>query len=1205
MNLLESAGARPQKDPKYVPLFIDRLFTGIWTQRSPLHDPSDVAMARFYGGRPDALWDGSNVELTNRLTLQRRPGLTPFSKATYPTPPNYAFSFELTNGTIQVIVDTDSSPTFNLDAVNNLSGTAYYFFTTPISCAANNSYVGLKFAVAGFDNGANNGTFVCIGSTTTYLILVNPNAVTDNHAATALTSGGVYWDQQNGVLQLLFGKSPGAGQTGFTAVAGTLYMGNGVDTRQYTPGNPNGLIWNFGIATPTAQPNVTITESGSAAVLWQSGTFYSTMGLLVDSKSNIQQLTSVNSSGTNTTQYGSTGNGQPAWNNFTGTTTPDNTVTWTSAGPLSLWQANTVYAPGSCIYVPGIGGTPDPPNAAFGFRGLNYTGRTGGGIWCTLPGGKTGVSQPRWNPVTDSGSAETTGWHWNFLCSAEIWKPSTRYNSFWEWSQCAIVEPTLPNPALIEAGTQTIYVQTANNALVGSVNTPGTSGTGYTPPWATSVGQTTTDGDLVWQTLGPKAWASNTTYVGWTTSGALFSAIVDGSGCFQVCIVGGKSGTSVPLDSWQPSYAFAAGTTIGVMSPSGFVAFHTTGGGTSGATEPTNWDFTTGHSTTDGGITWVSQGPTTQAVWGQTYGTQTQDGSVTWTNVGSAKYSVWHSSTTWYLPAVGFAPPTASQPYGGAEVIANGDIQAIIQSGLSGASTPAWGAIGSNTVDFDATWYTISTASVNSLAWTSGYVYAYSYKSRTANDFYVTAAPPGVANPLGAALGSETGGISTASPVFTIAGGNTGAVNTISGIGSTDPQVDTIVIWRSADGGGSSNMLELTEIPNPPPINGQPQPWNFQDYLPDSATSQYPGLDILSPAPIADVNDPPPSNFIPMVYNFQRIWGAIGQIVGWSGGPDTLVGNPNECYNPSDEFPYLANIVRIIKNSQGLVTCTTDSIEFIGGGPLTSTFYTVTLAPGIGLGNFNGADIYAGEIFFFSSDSQFKSINPSLQLSNLGFPIGDRLANLNSAEVYVAVQQAGVDNAIYIADGSTGWWRCNPHQVPQNEPIWSPFASITSGCQMVQSVEVSPGIKKLLVGPTSCNQQILERNLTVFTDNNAPYDAWFTMGSITLAHPGQIALLRFIEGDFSGWGYQPQISYLLNEISGSFTNMSLIPVFDPPQLYGTTLCPTSYSPNRYYFGATGSLARARHLQIKVDFGETINGDELYTLAIYGRLMVEA
>ena len=56
-----------------------------------------------------------------------------------------------------------------------------------------------------------------------------------------------------------------------------------------------------------------------------------------------------------------------------------------------------------------------------------------------------------------------------------------------------------------------------------------------------------------------------------------------------------------------------------------------------------------------------------------------------------------------------------------------------------------------------------------------------------------------------------------------------------------------------------------------------------------------------------------------MAYNFQRIWGGAGQVVPWSGGPDVVTGNPNEAYNPILNFPYLADVVRIIKTSQSLI----------------------------------------------------------------------------------------------------------------------------------------------------------------------------------------------------------------------------------------------------------------------------------------------
>src|ERR1019366_5640084 len=103
----------------------------------------------------------------------------------------------------------------------------------------------------------------------------------------------------------------------------------------------------------------------------------------------------------------------------------------------------------------------------------------------------------------------------------------------------------------------------------------------------------------------------------------------------------------------------------------------------------------------------------------------------------------------------------------------------------------------------------------------------------------------------------------TSSPQFVIIGANAGAINTISGIGSTDPQVDTIVIWRTLDGG--SYLYELTEIPAPPPIGGIAQPWSFQDYQLDAV------VDELIPAPIDHQNDPPPAGFLPMAYHFERI----------------------------------------------------------------------------------------------------------------------------------------------------------------------------------------------------------------------------------------------------------------------------------------------------------------------------------------------
>ena len=1255
-GLLAQSGGQPQKQPRYAPIFIDRTFTGLYTQRAVLHDPADVVTSKFYGGRPDALLDGRNVELTNRLTLQRRPGLTPFSCATYPTAPLTYFSFQLTDGTIRVIVDTGSS-SFTFDKVQEVSGVAYYLFSTAQPLAANNAFVGYSVQVAGFDQANNNGTFTVVSSTSMYLILDNAAAVTDTEVGTGTTAGAVYWDQQSNCQKtLLWNKAPGAGQTYFVAVAGTLYAGDGVDLKIYTPFGPNGTVFNWGGTSPANPPVLSVVESGSAAVTWQPSTFYSTMGLLKDANGNVEFLTGVNASGTNTTQYGLSGDGQPDWSNITGQITVDNTCNWTCWGPISLWTPNTTYTFEQPIYDPGT----------------NWIFQSSGG--------KSGPSAPQWSPVGNTHTNDANGMIWQAEGPALAWVPNFTYHAWYEHVPCVICEPIAPTQAILQAGTQEIYLQSNNDQVVGHNDDPGVSGSGYTPPWpALGVIAQTTDGDLQWVSLGSATWAADTSYFAWSSGATDFSVVEDPYGDFQVCITGGVSGSIPPYSQWQAGYVYAANSTIAVKSGASFILFHTTGGGTSGSTQP-QWNFNA-TPTTDNTVTWTYTGTVATNVWGQLYGATTSDGTVTWTNVGPI--STWATSTQWYYPTGGFYP----QAYGGAEVIGGGEVQIAIASGLSGSTQPLWpsqlnfvltavgnasgqnatytgtitgggsnafagcdfaiagfagannngtfnctasstmtltltnpaatvethaatavGTLGSQVTDNTVVWYTDSVFSQNSLSYNTGLTYAYSFESRLPTDYYNTNMPPGVTwepNGMGPPTGSETGAITTATPAATVSGSNPGAVITVTGVGPTDPAYDTVIIWRSADGGGSSNMFFLTEFAAPTSA-----PWSFQDYLPSTATSVFPGLNTEEPAPIAGTNNPPPAGFLPMVFNYNRIWGVVGSTVYFSGGPDIVTGTSTFSFNIADNFPFLAPVIRLVKTSQGLITFLSDSIELIGGGPLTTSFFSVTLAPGIGLGNYNGLDVYAGEVYFFSADGQVKTLSPALSLASTGFPIGDKLALFDPHKVYLAVQEAGVDNCIFVTDGSTGWYRNNPRQIPglsSPESIWSPFALITGGAQAVVSIEVSPGIKKLLVGSPFGGNIILERNLNVFTDNNVEFDAYFVMGSIVLCHPGEISLLKFIECDFSGVSYKPQVSYLLNEISGAFTPFVLNsgnPVFDPPSLYGTTITPQSYSPNRYYFAANGSLARCRHLQIKVDLGTTSNGDEIYNLTIYGRLVVE-
>lgn len=1210
---LEQSGSRAIKDVRWAPLFLEDLWPGLYTNRSALHDPSGLYERKYMGGRPGSIIGGINTEVSVNNTVIRRYGLSAFSSVTYPTPPLSADSFELTDGTIQVIVDTGSTGSLVLTSVAASSGGSAVY-TGTITGGGSNAYAGLIFTVSGFSNTVNNGTFTCTASSTTTLTLTTSTAVAESHAAAVVSTGAVYVDNQNGSKTFLFAKGAGAGQTKFISVAGILYMGDGVETRKYTPGNPNGTIWNWGIVAPTAQPTVTIVESGAAAVLWQANTVWSTMGLIYDSGTNTtQQLISVNASGTNTTQFGTTGNGQPAWNQTPGGTTTDNTVTWTNRGPIVLWTGNTLYNNAS------VGGTTTNPC-------IIYDPGTKSCYINANPGLSSGTSGPSY-PNFKAGAGQAThdgGVKWFYIGTPGI--PGT-------W-QSAHVYPALGTVTNNDAGssiTEPVGLTAGlptNQVVYWQTSSGGTSGaSGIAPKWNTAVGQQTGgDGDNVWLALGSDAWAATTGVTAWHGSGSTFSAIRDANGNFQVCITGGTTATIVPGKTYTLTAAGTAsgGNTsyTGTFSPvipvgtpvtiTGFVA-HTSNNGTFIVV---SCSATTLVLTNASGIAETHAGVATYNAWGTTYGDPTSDGTAVWTCVGTAMQ--WAASTIWFLPTPGFSPPTSASPYGGASVIdANNFVEFVINSGKGGGSTPSWGALNTNTTDGAATWYNLEPFAQQSLVTTKSHVYTYSFKARSLTDFYSVVdpttnqlpVPPGSSNALPPPTGSEANTVSSASPAnFTLNAPNSGSVNTITGVGSLDPQVDTIIIWRDADGGGVDNMFELTEIPAPPPIGGVAQPWTFKDFLPDTPTGDFPGLDELVPAPIDGVNDPPPASAQPQAYNFQRIWVATGSEVFFSGGPDTLVGNPNEAFNAADEFPFLSTVVRAVPSTQGLITYTQNSIEMIQGGPSTASFFSITLARGVGLGNYNALDVFAGEQFFMDTTGQLRILSPTLSLTSAGMPITDQLTKFNPATAYVAFHEQPNDSAIYIGtgsstyNGSTGWFRMNPRQVPGGpngpEPVWSPFAAISGGCRMLQSVEVSPGQKRLLVGALTGNTQILERDRTVFTDNGTQYASNFQIGSIFLAHRGELALLKFIEADFVLATTAPTMSFLLNEISGSYTNFTS-GIFDPPSVYGATTGPASYNPLRFYFSQTQSIARVIHMQIGVDFGTANRADEIFNLTIYG------
>lgn len=443
---------------------------------------------------------------------------------------------------------------------------------------------------------------------------------------------------------------------------------------------------------------------------------------------------------------------------------------------------------------------------------------------------------------------------------------------------------------------------------------------------------------------------------------------------------------------------------------------------------------------------------------------------------------------------------------------------------------------------------------------------------------------------------SQSGQVSSATPPSPTTGPFTSAAQANIGlVASTDPQVDQIWLFRTADGG--STWLNLPTSPYP----------NVTGTVIDSATDDL--LNILQQAPLNFVNNPPPANSLDPVYYLGLVWVHYGNVVQFSRVASAIVGTTQESFPPGNVFAFPETVIRKIPITNGLLVFTTSNIYIIlGNNTSASVLYSTQFLTGYGVQSWNALWTDGSIIYFFTSDYRMIELNPSSGVSDLGFPIGDQLSAINPMNAYVTYNSTtSNDVALYIADGSTGWYRCNVYQAPDGGitgPVWSPKATIVGGLGALVAMETSPGIHQLMMGGSGTDEPVLVRDSTYtnFTDNGATYPSNYVLGSIVLAQPGQYAKCRFVTADFIRIGTSPIVSVLLGEVSGSFESISGYFVPDPPYLPAST----SLYNNRYYFKQTVSGQNpapvvCRHLQVKFDYGTDAVQNEMLSFTINGAI----
>src|SRR5215467_9226670 len=98
-------------DPsKYAPLYSNRFFTGLWTNRSLLRDAATPFLyEKYYGGaRFDSVFAGADMELGSRMTWVRRPGHSVYNSKNFPPIWSYYSFRACVDGQTQVHVMADT-----------------------------------------------------------------------------------------------------------------------------------------------------------------------------------------------------------------------------------------------------------------------------------------------------------------------------------------------------------------------------------------------------------------------------------------------------------------------------------------------------------------------------------------------------------------------------------------------------------------------------------------------------------------------------------------------------------------------------------------------------------------------------------------------------------------------------------------------------------------------------------------------------------------------------------------------------------------------------------------------------------------------------------------------------------------------------------------------------------------------------------------
>lgn len=1251
--LLSQLGPESSSD-KYISLANMRFTAGQATQRSVLTGfATSRSDAKFYGGRPDALIGGQNIEVSNRLTPRRRPGVTAFGASNVPSP-NSFFQYKMaTTDDILVVLDTDFSGGDNSVGANggvlrySPTASGIYINKAPLSEQTNfETVVNTMYMGDGVDLFKN----------------VGPNLLSQSNTfgTGAGTSFGIQlpWQDTN-----IFSLTPGqADPLGGTSAWQLVWSNTGtgsalaqIVTPNYTPVAKNTFTFSFWMKDNGSAQTVSLLIEDQ------------TPGNVIATKTVVLTNSWVKYQVTGTMQSGST-----AINVFLYNPTTTNAMDIYGAqlevgGPATTTQITTTKPQG--VWLWGI----TAPTVAPTFTTTNATGSTGQGwqpghqynIGDTIVDNNGNVEVATYGgiyPITTfqiASVASSTGVYTGIISGVNGFNGAG--NAFVGMSVVikGFVTHTVNNGTFTITASTATTITTSNSASVAETHAAtatigtagtvaGTSGTS-TPSWNVSAGQLTPDGiqNLLVQSVTSTA---GTVGTGATASVQLPQAVTANNVLLVVVLVSHPGSISISGNS--NTYASLKTSTAGqfqlylywvASANSGMTTISVTGGGSTG--------------------TYIAAAEMSELT-----------GKDTGANAFAANFT--QSSASSFFPS------------GGATTTNAQDIILTVAAFLVTASVGAAGEIGVLPTNFEAI---TSDAGVSFASGTALFNMTMGFTTVTQTGFYnpqwsilspsAKSQVVGITGTFKTSVGtlqwynlgsigggltttnslgyqwymaygnSYTGHISNVSPISAGTGVITGQVVTVTGATramtpsgpySADPQSDLVYLFRNTNGGGiwyqvavfgngaaaqaaltAANYTGLTTTNVT--YNATQGTWSYADSVADTS------LNTALFAPIALLNTPPPAGAVNMNFFAGRTFLSVGNLLYYNTAADNAAEldiTPNgvaaESWLPDNVVPFDAPIVRSITVGGGMWVFTTEDAWFVTGtSVLNGGFNAIRALAGHGLLSYNAATVDGSVVYAFTADKQGLMIGPQMGSVEVGYAIGDLLQNqLNPSTAYVVRHVAGsTDNGVFFGDGATGWYRLNPNQVGaslagEQTPVWSTFASFTAtigGISALGSMQTSAGVTQLLVGLPHDNISgiaqagpVLVRNLSTFTDLGAEYTWFFNIGSFLLSTAGKLAEVESVttqmDNGLNGTATPlASMAVMFDEIVDQWETIGGAGVPDPP---GNDASISVISTRYYVLEGADTPPVVQHMQLQINGALASTADEILALVIRGALVAE-